>query len=71
MLIHYISGLTVVLRQWRTVGGLQYSCIYKSDGETDLTNIYFRLTRTEHYTIVTNVSFLEDYSGVVIPNSKY
>jgi hypothetical protein len=71
MLIYYISGFTVVLRQWQTVGGLQYSCIYKSDSETDLTNIYFRLTRTERYTIVTNVSFLEDYSKVVIPNSEY
>jgi hypothetical protein len=71
MLIHYTSGLTVVLGQWRTAGGLQYSCIYKSNGETDLTNIYFRLTRTERYTIVTDVSFSEDYSGVVIPNSEY
>jgi hypothetical protein len=71
MLIYYISSLTVVLGQWRTAGGLQYSCIYKSDGKTDLTNIYFRLTRTEHYTIVTDVSFSEDYSRVVIPNSEY
>jgi hypothetical protein len=74
MLIYYTSGLTVVLRQWRAAGGLQYSCIYKSDNRTSptsITNIYFRITRSGRYTIVTNVSFLEDYSRVVIPNSEY
>lgn len=74
MLIHYISGLTIVLGQWRTAGSLQYSCIYKSDNRTSptsITNIYFRITRSGRHTIVTDVSFLEDYSGVVIPNSEY
>ncbi len=74
ILIHYLSGLTVVLGQWRTAGGLQYSCIYKSDNKTDptsITNIYFRITRSGRHTIVTDVSFLEDLSGVAVPNSKY
>ena len=74
MLIYYISSLTVVLRQQQIASSLQYSCIYKSNNKTSLTNItdiYFRITRLRRYTIITNVSFLEDYSKVVILNFKY
>jgi hypothetical protein len=74
IMIHYISGLTVVLGQWQTAGSLQYSCIYKSDNKADptsITNIYFRITRSGSHTIVTDVNFSEDHSGVVIPNSEY
>jgi hypothetical protein len=74
ILIHYISGLIVVLGQWRTAGGLQYSCIYKSDNKTNptsITNIYFRITRSGRHTIVTDVSFSEDHIRAVIPNSEY
>ena len=74
MLIYYISSLTIVLRQQQIASSLQYSCIYKSNNKTSLTNItniYFRITRLRRYIIITNVSFLKDYSKVVILNSKY
>ncbi len=74
ILIHYVGGLIVVLGQWRTAGSSQHSCIYKRDKKSDttnITNIHFRMTRSKRHNIVTDISFSEDRSGVVIPNSKY
>jgi hypothetical protein len=72
ILIHYTDGLAAVLGQWRIADNLQYSCIYERDKtHLSITNIYFRIAKSKWSDIVTDISFSEDRSGVVIPNTKY
>jgi hypothetical protein len=56
MLISYADGLTSVLGQWHTSYASQHSCIFHGSGP-DITEVYFRISKSGHRQIVTNVSF--------------
>jgi hypothetical protein len=69
ILIHYIKGLSEVLRQWRVQGVARHSCIYNSDMK-NITHIYFTITRFGDHKIVTNIHLLNDMSEAK-PDSEY
>jgi hypothetical protein len=64
MLMHYGTGPTVVLGQWHSPYIAAHSCIYNGDGPT-ITNIYFKMSKSQHYQIVTDIGFSMDWDEAV------
>ena len=62
--MHYATGPTVVLGQWHSPYVSEHSCIYNGDGPT-ITNIYFRMSKSQQYQIVTDIGFSMDRDEAV------
>jgi hypothetical protein len=61
MLIYYADGLTRVLGQWHTSYASEHSCIFNGS-EPDITKVYFKMSKSGHHQIVTDVTFSRDIS---------
>jgi hypothetical protein len=64
ILIHYTTGPAVVLGQWHSTYISEHSCIYNGDGPT-ITNIYFRMSKSQRFQIVTDIGFSLDLDKAV------
>ncbi|KAH8598585.1 hypothetical protein B0O99DRAFT_615449 [Bisporella sp. PMI_857] len=57
ILMHYVNGRALVLGQWRAFCASSYYCIY-SKNRPRITDIFFKLSKTDQHQIVTEISFL-------------
>jgi hypothetical protein len=69
MMIDYVGGPTVVLGQWQNPRVFQHFSIYNMDGP-GASKIYFRMSNSGQYKIVTDIGFLMDWDEVVLDSNS-